>query len=229
MKFFKKTFFISLLGILLLVAVPQRKAQAVPLIAEVIRQGVVWVIKAVNLMLQRLQNETLWLQNAAKQIEIRLHDLKLTEIADWTQRQRDLYQKYYDELWKIRSTLATYHRISVIVRRQQQIVEQYSFTWNMVSQDGHFTSSELEYMYSVYTGILRESVYNVDQVLMVINSYRMQMSDAKRLEIINNAAERIEKNYSDLQQFNSQNIQLSINRAKDRNEVDVIKKLYGIN
>ncbi len=219
---------IALLGACLLVVVPQREARAVPLIAEVIRQGVIWVIKAVNLMMQRLQNETLWLQDAAKFVENKLHALKLTEIADWTEKHRALYQKYYDELWKIRSTLATYHRISIIVKRQQQIVEQYQFTWSMVSRDDHFSTSELDYMYRVYTGILRESVYNIDQVLMVINSYRTQMSDARRLEIINDAAEGIEKNYSDLQQFNRQNVQLSINRAKDRNEVDILKKLYGI-
>jgi hypothetical protein len=221
-------FFSIGLTVSLLVAMPAREAKAVPLIAEVIREGIVWVLKAVNLMMQRLQNETLWLQNAAKYVENKLHALKLTEIADWTDKHKALYQKYYDELWKIRSTLATYHRISIIVQRQEQIVRQYQFTWSMVSQDGHFTSSEIEYMYNVYTGILKESVYNVDQVLMVINSYRTQMSDAKRLEIINQAADGIEKNYSDLQQFNNQNIQLSINRAKDQHEVNVIKKLYGI-
>jgi hypothetical protein len=228
MGYFKKTFFVGLLGAVLFVATPTQEARAVPLIAEIIREGVIWVIKAVNLMIQRLQNETLWLQNAAKVVENKLHQLKLTEIADWTEKHRALYQKYYDELWQIRSTLATYHRIALVVRRQEQIVEQYRFTWAMVSQDGHFTSSEVDYMYQVYTGILKESVYNVEQVLMVINSYRMQMSDAKRLEIINTAAEGIEKNYTDLQQFNNQNIQLSINRAKDKNEVDIIKKLYGI-
>lgn len=228
MKHIKKILVTTLIAVLLVAAPPYREANAIPAIAEVIRQGVKWVIKAVNLMMQRLQNETLWLQNAAKYVENKLHELKLTEIADWTDKHRALYQKYYDELWKIRSTLATYHRISIIVKRQQQIVEQYQFTWNMVSQDGHFSSSEIDYMYRVYTGILTESVYNIDQVLMVINSYRTQMSDAKRLEIINNAAEGIEKNYSDLQQFNNQNIQLSINRAKDKNEVDAIRKLYGI-
>ncbi len=217
-----------MLATLLVVAVPKPEAKAIPAIAEVIRQGVIWVIKAVNLMIQRLQNETIWLQNVAKQIEIRLHDLKLTEIAEWTDRQRSLYQKYYDELWKVRQTLATYHRIQIIVKRQQQIVEQYQFTWSMVSRDDHFTSSEIQYMYQVYTGILAESVYNIDQVLMVLTAYRTQMSDAKRLEIINNAAEGIEKNYSDLQDFNKQNVQMAINRAKDKNEVDAIKRLYGI-
>ncbi len=229
MKWFRKSILLTLLTGLLLTAAPKPESKgAIIVIAEIIRQGIIWVIKAVNLMVQRLQNETLWLQNAAKVIENKLSQLKLTEIAEWTDRQKQLYQKYYDELWKIRSTLAAYHRISTIVERQRQIVSLYSNTWSMVSQDNHFTSSEIEYMYRVYTGILNDSVYNIEQVLLVINSYRTQMSDAKRLEIINKAGEGIEKNYKDLQQFNNQNIQLSMRRAKDQHEVESIRKLYGL-
>lgn len=229
MRYFKKTFFIALLGAFLLIGTPQKEAKAGVVVLEIIRQGVIWVIKAVNLMVMRLQNETLWLQSVQKFIENKLSALKLDEIGRWTDRQKQLYHKYYDDLWKVRSTLETYNKISTVVQRQQQIIEQYKFTWHMVSQDDHFTSSEIDYMYRVYTGILNESVRNVEQVLLVINAYRTQMSDAKRLEIINKAALGIEKNYNDLQQFNRQNIQLSINRAKDKHEVESIKRLYGIN
>jgi len=54
------------------------------------------------------------------------------------------------------------------------------------------------------------------------------MTDAKRLEIINKAGDQIEQNYADLKQFNNQNIQLSMNRAKDEHELLVVKKLYGL-
>jgi hypothetical protein len=83
-------------------------------------------------------------------------------------------------------------------------------------------------MYVVYTGILNDSLYNLDQLLTIINSFKTQMSDAKRLEIINKAGDGIEKNYADLQQFNNQNIQLSLKRAKDEHEVMTVKKLYGL-
>jgi hypothetical protein len=98
----------------------------------------------------------------------------------------------------------------------------------VINQDKHFTKDEINFMYHVYTGILNESIYNLDQILLVINSFKTQMSDAKRLEIINKAGNRIEQNYSDLKQFNNQNIQLSMNRAKDEHELLVIKKLYGL-
>lgn len=179
-------------------------------------------------MIQRLQNKTIALQNAAKVLENKLSKLKLNEIAQWTERQRQLYKKYYDQLWKVRNTIATYKRVKMILQRQQQIIEEYKFTWHMVNQDKHFTKDEIDYMYRVYTGILNESVYNLDQILLVINSFKTQMTDAKRLEIINKAGDQIEQNYADLKQFNNQNIQLSMNRAKDEHEVLVVKRLYGL-
>jgi hypothetical protein len=197
-------------------------------IADIIKQAVVKVIKAFDLMIQRLQNESIALQNAQKILENTLSKLKLAEIAEWTDKHREMYRKYYDELWKVRSALATYHRIAGIVQRQKQIVEQYSFTWQMVRQDKHFSQSEIDYMYRVYTGILNESIENIDQVLLVINSFKTQMSDSKRLEIINTAADDIDRNYNDLQKFNTENIMLSIARSKDEAEIRAVKKLYDI-
>jgi len=227
MKQLRKTLFIMLFGTVALVATPVREAKAIAIL-EIIRQAVIKVIKAVDLMIQRIQNKTIWLQNAEKVLENKLSQFKLGEIAQWTEKQRQLYKKYYDELWQIRNTLANYHRIALAIQRQKQLVAQYKFTWQMVSQDKHFTRSEIDYIYIVYTGILNDSLYNLDQILLVINSYKTQMSDAKRLEIINKSTDGIEKNYQDLCQFNNQNIQLSMNRAKDQNEVDVVKKLYGL-
>ena len=228
MKRFRKILFITLLSTLTLVTAPVQETKAAIPILAIIKEAITWVIKAVDLMIQRLQNKTIWLQNVQKVLENKLSQLKLTQIAEWTEKQRQLYKKYYDELWQVRRTLATYHRIALIIQRQKQIVQQYQFTWEMVNQDKHFTRSEIEYMYVIYTGILNESLYNLDEILQVINSYKTQMSDAKRLEIINKAGDNIEKNYQDLQQFNNQNIQLSLNRSKDEHEIESVRKLYGI-
>ena len=65
-------------------------------------------------------------------------------------------------------------------------------------------------------------------VYMVINSFQTQMSDAKRLELINAAVNQTDVNYNDLKAFNQQGIILSLQRAKAQNDVDVIRKLYGL-
>lgn len=228
MNHFRKIFFVVVLatGVALITPAPQAQA-AIP-IAQIIKEGVRKVIRAVDLMIQRLQNKTIALQNAAKVLENKLSKLKLNEIADWTERQRQLYQEYYDELWKVRNTIAMYDRVKKILQRQAQLAKEYKSTWELVRQDKHFTQQEIDYMYRVYTGILDESVKNIDQVLLVINSFKMQMDDASRLRIIVQVGERIETNYADLKRFNNKAIQLSLNRAKDEHEVKSMKKLYGL-
>lgn len=212
-----------------LVTTPIQDAQAAVPIATIIKEGVKKVIKAIDLMIQRLQTKTIWLQNAQKTIENKLNQLKLSEIAQWTDKQRQQYKKYFDELWKIRNTLQTYQRIRQITERQVFLVREYKRTWDMVNQDKHFNRMEIDYMYRTYTGIIDDSIFNLEQLMLVINSFKTQMSDAKRLEIINKAGEGIDQNYADLKKFNNQNIQLSLNRAKGEHEIQAVRKLYGIN
>jgi hypothetical protein len=213
---------------IIVVSQPRADVSAAIPIALIIKEAVKKVIKAVDLMVQRLQNKTIWLQNAQKVLENKLNELKLTEIAEWTEKHRKLYQDYYEELWKVKNTIAAYKRVRQLMDQQVKIVDEYRRCWNVVQKDDHFTKEELEYMGKVYLGIMEESVKNLDQVLLVINSFKTQMSDGKRLEIIERAADEIDKNYSDLKQFNTQNMLLSLNRAKDANEIDVVKKLYGL-
>ncbi|WP_188411899.1 conjugal transfer protein TraI [Pedobacter mendelii] len=227
-KYMKKYMVILPMSAMTLFVALPTGANAQIAVLEVIKAGIKKVIKAVDLKVQRLQNETIWLQNAQKVLENQLSKLKLTEIADWTEKQKNLYSEYYEELWKIKSAIAYYKRIKDLTQRQVDIVDEYKWAWNLYKQDKHFTADELDYMQKVYSGILDESVKNVDQILLVVNSFKTQMSDAQRLEIINAAADKMDTNYSDLKQFNTQNSRLSIQRAKSLDEAAKLKEIYGI-
>lgn len=212
----------------LLVVLMVRKAEAQVGVAEAIAQGIKKVIRAVDLKIQRLQNETIWLQNAAKTVENTMSKLRLDEISDWVERQRKLYADYFDELWRIKTAISYYHRIKDVVEKQKQLVKEYQRARALVQQDRNFTADEIDHMLKVYGGILNESIKNLDQLFMVATAFATQMSDARRLEIINAAADNIEQNLTDLRQFNAQNMVISIQRAKDGNEIEVTKKLYGL-
>ena len=210
---------------------PVRKAEAQVAILEVIKAGVKKVIKAVDLQIQRLQNKTIWLQNAQKTLENTLSKLKLDEISDWTEKQKEQYRRYYEELAKVKAIISYYQRIRDITQKQVRLVEEYQRAWGLVRQDRHFTADEIGYMALVYSGILEESLKSIDQISLIVKSFTTTMSDAKRLELINDAADRVEINYSDLVQFNRQNMLLSLGRAKphmkcrpSRNYTDWIKK-----
>lgn len=221
---------ITCLICLQLVTTPTRPAEktAVLPILEIVKAVTKKVIKAIDLRIQRLQNKTIWLQNAQKKIENILSKLKLDEISDWTKKQKELYRGYYEELAKVKSVITYYQRIKEITKKQTKLVQEYERVWNLFQQDSHFKESEIQYMERVYTGILEESVKNIDQIFLILDSFTTHMSDLKRLEIINKAADEIDSNYDDLTLFNQQNIMLSLQRAKTEADVNQVKQFYGI-
>lgn len=216
--------------VLIFSTVPQQYSEAaVPLaILKIIEAGVKKVIVAVDLQIQRQQNRIIWLQNAQKVIENTMSKLRLDEISEWTDRQRDLYSKYFDELNRVKSLIAYYRRVKEITEMQTRMVLEYQRVWRVISQDGNFTDSERLYMGKVYSGMLVESAKNIEQMLMAVNSFRVQMSDAQRLEIIHKVGNSVEINLYDLLAFNRQNAMISLSRSREQASLETTKELYGI-
>jgi len=201
---------------------------AAPPIFGLIKEAVKKAIKAIDLKIQKLQNKTIQLQNAQKQIENTLSKLKLNEISDWAKKQKDLYSQYYNELKEVKAIVIQYQRIRDITAKQARLLSDYQRSWQLLRQDEHFTSEELSHMEQVYKGILDESLANMEHIFMIVESFTTSMSDAERLELINRAADRIDSNYDDLRRFNRQNVLLSLQRAKGVKEVEQVRRLYGI-
>lgn len=221
--------YVYLLGLALLLGLlPYQPAQAQDPIIAVIKAAVTKAIVAIDLQIQRLQNETIWLQNAQKVLENKLTEVKLTEIADWSERQRQLYAGYYEELWQVKATIAHYQRVRDIIQQQAALVAEYKRVFRLFQQHGNFSPDELDFMGQVYTGILGESVKHLDQLLLIISPGATQMGDGRRLALLEQAAEQIAANYSDLQAFNAENIRLSLQRAKDLQHLQQLQRLYGL-
>jgi len=158
---------------------PIKEVKAQIIIADIIKTAITKVIKAVDLQVQRLQNETIWLQNAQKTLENNMSKLKLTEIKDWVEKQRKQYDDYFQELWKVKAALTSYQRVKDIINRQLQMVNEYKSAWTLFRKDKNFTASELEYMFNIYNGMLNESLKSIDQLFLVANAFATQMGMQK--------------------------------------------------
>jgi hypothetical protein len=196
----------------------------IPIIGNIIAK----VVQAIDLKIQRFENKTIWLQDAEKQLENTMAGLKLGEISTWVQDIRDLYAEYYQELKVVKDIIADYDKVKQIISLQQRIIAEFNRAWSLFNQDKHFTAAELKYMNSVYSGILTESSKNIDQILLVINSFVTQMDDAGRMTIVDQASKSMQKNYNDLKDFNNQNIMLSLQRGVEDNDVQSVRQLYNL-
>ena len=217
-----------ILSILILQLLPSGHVSAQAGIIDAIKEAAKKVIVAIDLQVQRLQNHTLDLQIVQKELDNVFSKLRLDEISDWTNKQKEIYQEYFDELWRVKTIITYYKRITDIISSQKQLVSEYKSAYALFQQDSHFSQDEISYMYEVYSGIIDESTKNIDQLLELLESFTVQMSDGERLELLSKVTNGITKNISDLRSFNDQNIQLSLQRAKDQADVALVKKLYGL-
>jgi hypothetical protein len=226
MKFYKIVLPLSM--VVVLVSLPEKKAEAQFIVGTVLNSTIGKVIRAIDLQVQRLQNQTIWLQNAQKVVENQLSQLKLTQIAGVSQQQKDLFTGYYNELIAVKSVIANFQQVKEITLKQAQMVSAYQSAWNLSKQDSHFSEEELAHMAEVYSGMLAESVRNLDQLLVFVRAATLKMSDEERLSEISRLSNQMDGVYRDLQQFNHQNILLSLKRAHDEHDVRSIKNLYGL-
>lgn len=224
----KRIGIIAISCIILLTALPTMQANAQIPIVSIITSAIKKVIVAIDLKVQQMQNKTLWLQNAQKELETKMSQLQLNDISDWANKQKKLYSDYYQELQKVKSVISTYQQVKDITQQQLQLVKEYNTAYSQFKQDKNFSASEINYMGQVYNGILNESVQNLNELLLAINSFTTTMADAKRLEIISSTAKKMNSNLTDLRKFNNQNRTLTMQRAKENNDIQTTQQLYGL-
>ncbi len=206
--------------------VPTSRADAQ--IIDAIEDAIKAALMAVDLGIQKVQTETVNLQDAQKALENAMQQTQLGDITSWAQQQKDLFSEYYQELLQVKNALASYDKVVSMIDKQAQLVKDYQTAYAAMQKDSHFSAQEISYIGSVYSGILNQSVENLKQLEMVITALVTQMSDGSRLRIIDGAGARIDQNYSDLHQFTQQNILLSMQRATDANELQEVELLYGL-
>lgn len=218
-------------GLLLvfLVGMPLQQASAVPitLIMEVIKAGVKKVIEAIDLKVQRLQNQTIWLQNAQKVMENKLHQLRLGEISEWNEKQRDQYRDLFEELWKVKGIISGMRRVGDIALLQKQLVKEYQLAWSQIKDSSVIGFDEKQLMGRGYQSVLEESLKNLNHLTAVMTSFSTQMNDAQRLEMLHLAEDKIRGNLRELRGMNARNLGLVHTRAGFH--WDLFRQYYDLN
>lgn len=203
---------------------PHRAAAQIEIVTEVIKEA----LEQADLQIQELQTQTIALQDAEKEVENEMTDGLLDEITGCVQQEENLYSNYYQALWQVKTTLSDFSKVKTLLEKQVQLVKAYQHAWSAVRQDPHFSPAELVHIGDVYSGILNESVQNSQQLTLAVMAFVTQMDDAGRLRLIDETADRIDRNYSDLHVYTEDNSLISLQRAKDEQDIVTIKNLYGL-
>ena len=211
-----------------LVLCPARPVQAQLIILDIIKAAAKKVIKQIDLRVQKMQNKTITLQNAQRALENTMAKSKLKDISGWMEKQRKLYDEYYQELKKVRQSIALLQQVKKIAVEQEEILRAYKTGCHKISEDARYTAQERAYILRVYSGILNESTTHLDRLMMVVNSFNTQMTDGSRMELIAGVAADMARSLSDIRKFSNQNTMLGLQRERASAELKRTARLYNI-
>jgi hypothetical protein len=141
----------------------------------------------------------------------------------------NLHSVYLNGLLSITPAVRNYGRVPEIISQQASLISEYKSAYDRFKQSGAFSSGELNYMGSVYSQLVSQSLQNLDELTNVLTAGKLRMSDEERIKAINRIYLSSTDKLQFLRYFNRQGTLLNIQRSKDIGNSRTLKQLYGIN
>ncbi|ASZ09578.1 hypothetical protein [Chitinophaga sp. MD30] len=140
-----------------------------------------------------------------------------------------LHKAFLDGLMEVSPAVRNYRRVADITNYQIILVKEYRKAYERFRQDNNFNADELAYLGRVYDNLFKESLRNLDELLTVITTGKARMSDDERLQAIDRIYADMQDKLTFLRHFNNNTTILAVQRAKERNDAQTIRKIYGLN
>lgn len=149
-------------------------------------------------------------------------------VSDISQGNFDLHQLFLDGLLKASPVVQKYQKVADIIHCQLQIISEYGTAYNRFKQDENFSPDEIIYISKVYNNLINESVQGLSDLTTAITDNTIRASDDERLNIVDQLDREMQERLSFLRYFNNNTSVLSLQRAKEKNDVGTIKNIYGV-
>ena len=150
-------------------------------------------------------------------------------IKDLSEGNFNLHQTFLDALLQVSPTVRNYRRVADIAQSQVALVNESRRALERWQGSGQFTGSELGYFEGVYGRLLDASLRNLDELLTIMTSGEVRMSDAERLAAIDAIYADLEDKLLFLREFNNTTSILALQRGKDQGDVDRMRALNATN
>jgi hypothetical protein len=150
-------------------------------------------------------------------------------VKDISQGNFDLHNMFLDALMKASPVVQKYQKVANIINCELQIISEYGTAYNRFKQDDNFSPDEIIYIAKVYNNLIDESMKGLSDLTTVITDNTLRASDDERLNIIDQLDAEMQNRLSFLRYFNNNTTVLALQRAREKNDVNTIKNIYGIN
>lgn len=137
-----------------------------------------------------------------------------------------MHEFFLDGLMLVSPEVKKYRRVADIIACQKNIITEYRVAFARFRSSGAFNGDELEYLGQVYQQLFEQSVDHIDELLMVITSSKLRMTDDERLGAIDDIFERVQDKLMFLRSFNTETGLLAAQRETQQRELHHMMSLY---
>ena len=136
-------------------------------------------------------------------------------------------KQYYDALKSVNNLVKDAKKVQKTILMVGDISDIYVHNFQKMMSDPNYTVEELNAIALGYAKLLEQSNDILTELKGVVNITTLSLTDKERMEVVDNAYDRM-LNYRNLvKYYTNKNIGVSLLRAKKKNDTDRVMSLYG--
>ena len=138
-----------------------------------------------------------------------------------------LHSDYFNSLKNVRPNVKAYTKIGSIVAMQINLIKECHRQRSSMNNSGQFNRDEVNYAGRVFDNLLKGCTEIVDQLITLTTDGQLQMKDDERIKNIDKLYDAMQDRQQFLRHFRNENSVLSLQRIKELDNINTIKRLYG--
>lgn len=151
-----------------------------------------------------------------------------TSIKNISQGNFNLHRDFLDGLLQVSPEVKKYSKVADIIRVQLKLVKESKAALAEFRGSKQFTINEIEYLGNVYANLLKECLKTLDELALVVTAGKLRMSDDERLQAIDKIYDEVIEQYTFLNEFNNGTAILSLQREKEKMDIDLMRKVHDL-
>jgi len=205
----------ALLSILLWVAVIPGRAQTVDQLLE-----------QLALDIQKLSELRTILQDMYQGYEV--VDKGYSGVRDIVRNNFNLHKAFLDGLLAVSPSVRQYYRVAAIIDMEGSLITESQNAEHTWIASGVFTSTELGYIHGLNAALFGRAGRYLDRLTMLVTADELRMSDAERIERIDDIYKEVAGDLEGLRRYNEEVSIQVVQRTKEMQHINLLKSMYGI-
>jgi hypothetical protein len=152
----------------------------------------------------------------------------LTAISSIKKGDFNLHTDFFAYLENVNPKISGYAKVADIIALQVRIAQIYKETHKQIRASGFYNAEEVDYISTVFTNLLNSCSTVTVELTKVITPDELGMKDDERLRRIDAFYNTMQENYTSAQSFATEAKYLTVQRMKEKDDVQTSRALYGI-